>query len=186
MLIVGFGDSLPGGLIGNLVGLAGLLLVDPDSGERGPGSPAWRWRTGSPAPPDGTIFASNDFGTHIDRVDPHGTVHRRWATVPSANGLAVDPGGRYLYAAQTFVPAAIKRVEIARPRQRHHPRPPRPARPRRRPRRPRRSMPPAASTWPPTAPVRSGASNPTATSRPRPRPQMPQRRRHRARRRRLL
>ena len=65
--------------------------------------------------PDGTIFASNDFGTHIDRVDPGGTVHRRWATVPSADGLAVDPGGRYLYAAQTFTAAAIKRVEIANP-----------------------------------------------------------------------
>ena len=29
MLIAGFGDSVPGGLIGNLVGRAGLLLVDP-------------------------------------------------------------------------------------------------------------------------------------------------------------
>ena len=34
MLIAGFGDSVPGGLIGNLAGLAGLLLVDPDSGEQ--------------------------------------------------------------------------------------------------------------------------------------------------------
>ena len=34
MLIVGFGDGTPQGLIGNVAGLAGLLLVDPDSGER--------------------------------------------------------------------------------------------------------------------------------------------------------
>jgi hypothetical protein len=34
MLLVGFGDSPHRGLIGNLVGLAGLLLVDPNSGER--------------------------------------------------------------------------------------------------------------------------------------------------------
>ena len=35
--------------------------------------------------------------------------------MPSANGLALDPTGRYLYAAQTLVPAAISRVDIAEP-----------------------------------------------------------------------
>jgi DNA-binding beta-propeller fold protein YncE len=65
--------------------------------------------------PDGTVFASNNRGAHIDRIDRDGTVHRRWATVLSANGLAVDPAGRYLYAAQSFTAAAIKRVEIANP-----------------------------------------------------------------------
>jgi len=115
MLIAGFGDSVPGGLIGNLVGLAGLLLIDPDTGERRTWATGLEMANGVARAPDGTVFASNDFGTHIDRVDPHGNVHRRWATVPSANGLAVEPGGRYLYAAQSFAPAAIKRVEIANP-----------------------------------------------------------------------
>ena len=114
MLIAGFGGSVPGGLIGNLVGLAGLLLIDPDTGERRTWATGLEQANGVARAPDGTVFASNDFGTHIDRVDPRGTVHRRWATVPSANGLAVDPGGRYLYAAQFFM-AAIKRVEIADP-----------------------------------------------------------------------
>ena len=115
MLIVGFGDNPPGGLIGNVVGLAGLLLVDPDSGERETWITGLGMANGIARGADGTIFASNDLGTHIDRVDPHGNVQRRWARVPSANGLAIDPSGRYLYAAQTFVPAAIKRVEIANP-----------------------------------------------------------------------
>ncbi len=115
MLIAGFGGSGPGGLIGNLVGLAGLLLIDPGTGERRTWATGLEQANGVARAPDGTVFASNDFGTHIDRIDPHGTVHRRWATVPSANGLAVDPGGRYLYAAQTFTAAAIKRVEIANP-----------------------------------------------------------------------
>jgi len=115
MLIAGFGDSVPGGLIGNLIGLAGLLLVDPDSGERRTWVTGLEQANGVARAPDGTIFASNDFGTHIDRIDPGGTVHRRWAIVPSANGLAVDPDGRYLYAAQTWAVAAIKRVEIANP-----------------------------------------------------------------------
>ncbi len=115
MLIAGFGDSVPGGLIGNLVGLAGLLLVDPGSGERRTWITGLEMANGVARAPDGTLFASNDFGTHIDRIDPGGTVHRGWARVPSANGLAVDPAGRYLYAAQTWAVAAIKRVEIANP-----------------------------------------------------------------------
>ena len=115
MLIAGFGNSGPGGLIGNLVGLAGLLLIDPDSGERRTWATGLQMANGVARAPDGTVFASNNCGTHIDRVDPGGTVHRRWATVPSADGLAVDPGGRYLYAAQSFTAAAIKRVEIANP-----------------------------------------------------------------------
>jgi gluconolactonase len=114
-LIVGFGDNPPGGLLGNLVGLAGLLRVDPDSGERETWITGLGMANGIARAADGTIFASNDFGTQIDRIDPDGNVQRRWARVPSANGLAIDPSGRYLYAAQTFVPAAIKRVEIANP-----------------------------------------------------------------------
>ena len=115
MLIVGFGDGPPQGLIGNVAGLAGLLLVDPDSGDRETWITGLGMANGVARAADGTVFASNDLGTHIDRVDPHGNVQRRWAKVPSANGLAIDPGGRYLYAAQTFVAAAIKRVEIANP-----------------------------------------------------------------------
>ena len=102
-LIAGYGDSPYGGLIGNWVGLAGLLRVDPKTGA------CQRWvhglgmANGVACAPDGTVYASNDIGTHLDRVSPNGTVERRWARVASANGLAIDRGGRYLYAAQTFV-----------------------------------------------------------------------------------
>ncbi len=114
-LIVGFGTSVPGGLIGNILGRAGLLLIDPDTGER------QRWVTGLSMAngivraADGTVFASNDLGTHIERIDRGGTVQRRWAKLWSANGLAIDPTGRYLYAAQTFTRAAIRRIELANP-----------------------------------------------------------------------
>ena len=61
--------------------------------------------------PDGTIYASNDLGlAGIDRVK-NGKVEIGWGKVFSANGMAVDPFGPYLYAAQTFQPAAIARVE---------------------------------------------------------------------------
>lgn len=114
-LIVGYGDSPAVGFLGNVTGLAGLLLVDPESGARESWADGLGMANGIARAPDGTIFASNDLGPHIDRIDPTGNVQPRWATVPSANGLAVDRSGRYLYAAQTFVPAAIKRVEIAHP-----------------------------------------------------------------------
>jgi outer membrane protein assembly factor BamB len=115
-LIVGYGNSLPGGLVSNVAaGRAGLLRIHPDTGETAVYATGLSMANGVARSADGTIFASNDVGAYIDRVDPNGTVHRRWAKVPTANGLAIDPTGRYLYASQTFTPAAIKRVEIANP-----------------------------------------------------------------------
>lgn len=114
-LILGFGDSPVGGLVGNVSPRAGLLFVDPDGGGAEPWVRGLGMANGVARAPDGAVFASNDFGTHLDRVAADGAVHRRWARVPSANGLVVDPTGRYLYAAQTFKRAAIRRVEIARP-----------------------------------------------------------------------
>jgi gluconolactonase len=114
-LIVGFGDSLPGGLIGNVVGYAGLLLVNPDTGEHQKWVTGLGMANGVVRAADGTVFASTDLGTHIERIDPDGNVERRWAKLWSANGLALDPDGRYLYAAQSFTRAAIRRIELANP-----------------------------------------------------------------------
>ncbi len=50
----------------------------------------------------------------IDRV-LGGDVTVGWAEVESPNGLVVDTSERWLYAAQTFVPAAISRIEIDNP-----------------------------------------------------------------------
>jgi len=114
-LILGFGDSPRGGIAGNVSPRAGLVLVDPSGGGVEPWVQGLGMANGVARAPDGTVFASNDFGTHLDRVAPDGTVERRWAKVVSANGLVVDAAGRYVYAAQTFTRAAIRRVEIARP-----------------------------------------------------------------------
>ena len=114
-LILGFGDSPRGGIAGNVSPRAGLVLVDPSGGGVEPWVQGLGMANGVARASDGTVFASNDFGTHLDRVAPDGTVERRWAKVVSANGLVVDAAGRYVYAAQTFTRAAIRRVEIARP-----------------------------------------------------------------------
>lgn len=62
------------GLAGNLVGLAGLLRIDPNNGQRKTLATGLAMANGVVRATDGTIFASNDCGTHIDRVDPDGRV----------------------------------------------------------------------------------------------------------------
>lgn len=113
-LVVGQGNSLANGALGNVVGLARLLRVDPDSGATATYAEGLSMGNGLVRGPDGSFYASDDAGTGIDRVRA-GTVERGWASVISGNGLAIDPSGRWLYAAQTFVPAAIARVDLQDP-----------------------------------------------------------------------
>jgi sugar lactone lactonase YvrE len=114
-LLFGFGNGFAGGAIGNLFPRAGLLRVNPDTGSSHVYLRGLAMANGLARTEDGTIFASDSAGIGIDRVDGR-HVTRRWARVVSGNGLAVSPDGRFLYVAQTFAPAAIKRVEIAHPR----------------------------------------------------------------------
>jgi sugar lactone lactonase YvrE len=114
-LIAGFGDTIANGLRGDEDPRAGLFEINPVSGRRSVFAAGLGMANGVARAPDGTIFASNDFGMKLDRVAA-GVVTHGWAKVQSSNGMAVDPSGRYLYVAQTFVPAAIQRVEIAAPR----------------------------------------------------------------------
>ncbi len=111
-IIVGSGNSLPGGATGNLMPGAKLLRVSPEGGTPEVIASGLQMANGLARAADGTIYASNDLGVGIDRVTPSGAVTVRWATVVSSNGLAIDRAGRYLYAAQTFQPAAIARIDL--------------------------------------------------------------------------
>ena len=94
-LIVGYRSSVTGGLVGTVVGRAGLLRIHPDIGEREVHATALSMGQ--------RCRASR--GRHSRRLErlrlvhrprrPARTVDRRWARVPSANGLALDPTGRY-------------------------------------------------------------------------------------------
>jgi sugar lactone lactonase YvrE len=110
-LIVGQGNGLAMGAAGNVIGLARLLQVDPDTGATSEFATGLSMANGLASGPDGEIYASDSAGTGIDRV-VGGQVERNWASVISSNGLAVDSAGRYLFAAQTFQPAAIQRVSL--------------------------------------------------------------------------
>lgn len=113
-LVVGTGNSVPNGTRGDATGPSGLLKVDPDTGAVKPYATGLSMGNGLVRGPDGSFYASNDFGSNIDRIRG-GETERGWAKVDSGNGLVIDSSGRYLYAAQTFRPAAIARVDLADP-----------------------------------------------------------------------
>jgi sugar lactone lactonase YvrE len=113
-LIAGYGDTIANGTRGDDDPQSGLFEINPLTGRRTIFATGLGMANGVARAPDGTIFASNDFGRKLDRI-AHGVVTHGWATVQSGNGMTVDRAGRFLYVAQTFVPSQISRVEIAHP-----------------------------------------------------------------------
>lgn len=111
-ILVGQGDGLVPGLQGNLRPVARLLRVDPATRVVETVASGLQMVNGIVRADDGAVYASSDVGFGIDRVGPDGTVQLRWASVFSANGLAIDRAQRHLYAAQTFQPAAITRIDL--------------------------------------------------------------------------
>lgn len=116
-IVVGYGDGIQEGAAGNLAGMAGLYRVDLETGAKTTLVTGTSMSNGLARGVGGdgsVIYASDDAGTGIDRIV--GTrVERNFASVVSGNGLAVSADGRYLYVAQTFQPAAVKRVDLTRP-----------------------------------------------------------------------
>ena len=113
-LLVGSGNSIPNGATGDDNGPSSLIEVDPDTGAASVYATGLSMANGIVRAPTGEVFASNDAGRNIDRIVA-GTTERGWAKVESGNGLAIDLAGKYLYAAQTFRPAAVARVDLADP-----------------------------------------------------------------------
>lgn len=113
-LIVGYGNTAGNGIVGDVTGPSGLLRVDPDTGATAPFATGLSMANGLVRGPDGAYYATNDFGSNVDRV-AGGTTQRGWARVDSGNGVAIDSTGRWLYVAQTFRPAAIARVDLTDP-----------------------------------------------------------------------
>ncbi|MCW3015535.1 MAG: vgb 1, partial [Solirubrobacterales bacterium] len=114
-LFVGQGDSVAGGLQGNLVPAASLLRVDVDTGAATVFAKGLRMANGLVRATDGTLFASSDVGTSIDRISGDGVVRSGWAAVFSGNGMAIDAAQTSLFVNQTFRPAAISRISLQDP-----------------------------------------------------------------------
>jgi hypothetical protein len=113
-IVMGVGNSIANGQVGDQTGPSSLLRIDPVTGESEPYASGLSMGNGVDRGPDGAIYASNDFGMNIDRI-VDGETERGWAKVDSGNGLQVDSTGKWLYVNQTFRPAAVQRVEIADP-----------------------------------------------------------------------
>jgi sugar lactone lactonase YvrE len=92
---------------------AGLLQINRHTGANSIYVQGLEGANGVARGPDNEFYTSNDFSTHIAKV-VHGEAEVEWGQVlTSPNGLVVDPSGTYLYAAQTFQPAAVARIPLA-------------------------------------------------------------------------
>ena len=111
VLMMGSGNSPQNGQQGDVSPQAKLLRIEVDSGRSEDWATGLSMANGVARDPAGVFYASNDFGMNIDRIKDGKTEHG-WAKVDSGNGLAVDLEGRWLYANQTFRPAAIQRVNL--------------------------------------------------------------------------
>jgi sugar lactone lactonase YvrE len=115
-LVAGEGNTTLDGATGPLTRQASLLRIDPASGETTTIATGLQMSNGVARGPNGSFYASDDsIPGGVDRVAPDGTVTVNWANVTSANGLVADPQNRWVYASQTFQPAAIQRVSVNNP-----------------------------------------------------------------------
>ena len=114
-LYMGYGDTIAIGAQGDVDPRAGLLRIDPETGESSVFAERLSMANGVVRGPDGAFYASNDIVGGIDRITPDGRVEHRWSDVVSANGLVIGRGKTHLLSAQTFTAAAIARVPLDDP-----------------------------------------------------------------------
>lgn len=107
-VLVGFGNTAAQAADGLLDPEAGLIRVDPDTGKSKVFVEGLQMANGVTRGPGGTIFASTDFATGVDRIQ-HGEVQLEWATLDSPNGMIVDKGKKHLFVNETF--AAVPTIQ---------------------------------------------------------------------------
>ena len=114
-LLVGTGTNA-GVLIGDLTRQASVARVDVNTGAVTPFAGGLSAANGLAVAHDGTIFATNDFGSLIGTVSPNGAVDPAWANLPSANGAALSSDNRWLYVSRTFANPGVSRISVDNPR----------------------------------------------------------------------
>ncbi len=112
-ILVGFGSGI-NGFTGTFFPTSGLWRVNPRTGKRRLFADGLSMANGIARDSNGTVYASDDFGTNIDRVR-NGRVDHGWLRTLSPNGLVISRDERYLYWAQTISPPQISRTELAHP-----------------------------------------------------------------------
>lgn len=113
-VIVGSGAD-PRVFLGDILKPGVISRVNPDTGALTQIARGFSAANGLAVTADGTIYATNDFGSLIGRRLPNGIVQSAWARFPSANGAALSRDDRYLYVSRTFVNPGVSRIPIDRP-----------------------------------------------------------------------
>ena len=114
-LLVGFGAN-PSVIVGDVVRQAGIVRLDINT----LASRVWvrglSAANGMDVARNGTVYATNDFGTLIGRAFPNGAVQPDWASFPSANGAVLGRDDGFLYVSRTFVNPGVSRISTSNPR----------------------------------------------------------------------
>ncbi|WP_067698083.1 SMP-30/gluconolactonase/LRE family protein [Nocardia jejuensis] len=113
-LLVGYGADARA-LVGDSLRHAGIIKVDPDSGAVEPFAAGLSAADGMDVASDGTVYATNDFGSLVGRVYPNGVVQADWGSFPSANGAVLGGDDGYLYVSRTFVNPGVSRIPTNAP-----------------------------------------------------------------------
>jgi gluconolactonase len=113
-LLVGYGADARV-FTGDATRSAGIVAVDVNTGAVRPFASGLSAANGLAVARDGTVYATNDFGSLVGRVLPNGVVQPDWAVLPSANGAALSTDDRYLYVSRTFTNPGVSRIPTANP-----------------------------------------------------------------------
>lgn len=113
-LLVGYGAQTAV-LIGDTVRAAGIVKLDVNTLEVTPFASGLSAANGIAVASDGTVYATNDFGSLVGRVSPDGTVDPQWAHFVGANGAVLNESEQYLYVSRSFVNPGVSRIPIANP-----------------------------------------------------------------------
>ncbi|MGW4478225.1 SMP-30/gluconolactonase/LRE family protein [Rhodococcus triatomae] len=113
-LLVGYGADARV-FTGDATRSAGIVAVDVNTGAVRPFASGLSAANGLAVARDGTVYATNDFGSLVGRVLPNGVVQPDWAVLPSANGAALTVDDRYLYVSRTFTDPGVSRIPTSNP-----------------------------------------------------------------------
>ncbi|MFW0787110.1 SMP-30/gluconolactonase/LRE family protein [Gordonia sp. CPCC 206044] len=114
-LLVGYGADARV-VVGDALHHAGIMRVNVTNLAARPWVRGLSAANGMDVAGNGTVYATNDFGTQVGRVLPNGAVQPAWANLPSANGAVLGRGDGWLYVSRTFTNPGVSRISTRNPR----------------------------------------------------------------------